>query len=281
MREEEEEKEGETTRRRQINRRPWRNKVRKLAKKKSEQEPVKLNVEKRVKRLKKKKKKGEGEVKEMTDGELRLSAARFRYINEQLYTSTGQEAVELFRDDEDAFRVYHQGYQAQTRKWPRNPVDTIIQWLKSEPSGLIIADMGCGEAKIDEKLGKRHSVHSFDLVACNDRVTVCEMSKVPLESGSVDVVVFCLSLMGTCLAEYIREAHRILKTGGMMYIAEVSSRFFNVRDFLFALNRMGYRLDHERCLNDYFLLMKLSKMGKMTEKRPSGLRLRPCLYKKR
>ena len=35
--------------------------------------------------------------------------------------------------------------------------------------------------------------------------------QVPLETESVDMCVFCLSLMGTNVAEYLREANRILK----------------------------------------------------------------------
>jgi hypothetical protein len=35
--------------------------------------------------------------------------------------------------------------------------------------------------------------------------------QVPLEDATVDVCVFCLSLMGTNLNEYLREANRILR----------------------------------------------------------------------
>lgn len=35
----------------------------------------------------------------------RLNAARFRYLNEQLYTSTGHQALKLFKEDQDAFKV--------------------------------------------------------------------------------------------------------------------------------------------------------------------------------
>lgn len=38
-------------------------------------------------------------------------------------------------------------------------------------------------------------------------------SQVPLPDSSVDVAVFCLSLMGTNLVEYLREAHRVLRKG--------------------------------------------------------------------
>lgn len=39
------------------------------------------------------------------------------------------------------------------------------------------------------------------------------MAHVPLENESVDVAVFCLSLMGTNLQDYILEANRVLKIG--------------------------------------------------------------------
>ena len=60
----------------------------------------------------------------------RLNAARFRYINEHLYTHTGSEAVELFEKDKEAFQVYHQGFQSQVNKWPVNPVDKMIAFIK-------------------------------------------------------------------------------------------------------------------------------------------------------
>ena len=62
----------------------------------------------------------------------KLSAARFRYLNEQLYTTTGSEAFQMFRKDKEAFQVYHDGFQGQVEKWPVNPVDLIIDDIKSK-----------------------------------------------------------------------------------------------------------------------------------------------------
>ena len=59
-----------------------------------------------------------------------LNSARFRYINEQLYTQTGEEAQEMFEEDEEAFQVYHQGFQTQVNKWPVNSVDILIKDIK-------------------------------------------------------------------------------------------------------------------------------------------------------
>ena len=65
-------------------------------------------------------------------------------------------------------------------------------------------------------------------------VTACDMAHTPLEKSSVDVAVFSLvgecqlcsslqSLMGTNFAEYLAEAHRVLKKSGLLRVAEVSS----------------------------------------------------------
>lgn len=75
----------------------------------------------------------------------------------------------------------------------------------------VIADFGCGEAKLAKSIEQK--VHSFDLIAVNDTVTPCDMAHVPLKDSSVDVAVFCLSLMGTNLKDYLLEANRVLKEG--------------------------------------------------------------------
>lgn len=80
-----------------------------------------------------------------------------------------------------------------------------------KPGKSVVADFGCGEARLAQALPC--VVHSLDLVALNNRVTVCDMARTPLADSSVDIAVFCLSLMGTNLVDYIREANRVLKEG--------------------------------------------------------------------
>jgi ribosomal RNA-processing protein 8 len=90
-----------------------------------------------------------------------------------------------------------------------NPLDEIIDFIKKRPGNLVVADFGCGEARLAQSV--KNKVHSFDLVKINDRVTQCDMKTVPLDSQSCDIVVFCLSLMGTNIVDFLCEAHRILK----------------------------------------------------------------------
>lgn len=64
--------------------------------------------------------------------ELRLEAARFRYINELLYTTSSGEARRMFKQDPQAFWIYHKGYTAQVQRWPANPVDAIIAYIQQK-----------------------------------------------------------------------------------------------------------------------------------------------------
>lgn len=57
----------------------------------------------------------------------KLQAAKFRYLNEMLYTNSGKDALSYFQENTDEYLDYHLGYQSQVSKWPINPVDIIIQ----------------------------------------------------------------------------------------------------------------------------------------------------------
>lgn len=72
---------------------------------------------------------------------------------------------------------YHEGFRHQVESWPVNPVDVIINQLKTLPKGTIVADLGCGDAMIAQTLTKQ-TVLSFDLIAKNDLVTACDITKV-------------------------------------------------------------------------------------------------------
>lgn len=188
----------------------------------------------------------------------RLAGSRFRELNEQLYTTDSTVAFKRFQDNPELFDQYHEGFRTQVKSWPVNPVDSVYKWILSvyrqkkstlNGSQLRVADFGCGDAKLAEKLfqirqegsGKKKSkkesavqdeskcpfeVHSFDLVANgNPLITPCDMSHVPIKNESVDIGVFVLALMGTNIKDFILEAHRVLTKSGILKIAEVRSRF--------------------------------------------------------
>uniref|UniRef100_H2LGX3 Ribosomal RNA-processing protein 8 n=1 Tax=Oryzias latipes TaxID=8090 RepID=H2LGX3_ORYLA len=212
--------------------------------------------------------------------EQRLESARFRYINEVLYSSSSGEAKRMFQQDPEAFWVYHKGYTSQVQRWPVNPVDQIISYIQKKPSSLVVADFGCGDCKIARSV--KNKVHSFDLAATCELVTVCDMSKVPLGDASVDIAVFCLSLMGTNLPDFLAEANRVLKNGGVLKVAEVASRFENVRNFITALSNLGFKMVSKDAQNTHFHSFEFIKTGNAPKNvKKFGVQLKPCVYKKR
>ncbi|XP_022091553.1 ribosomal RNA-processing protein 8-like [Acanthaster planci] len=212
--------------------------------------------------------------------EAQLQSAHFRYLNEQLYKTTGSQAQRLMEQDREAFNIYHQGFSQQVRKWPVNPLDKFIEDLKSRPASLVVGDFGCGEARIAQSV--HQTVHSFDLCALNEYVQVCNMEKVPVKSNSLDVAIFCLSLMGTNWISYLKEANRVLKMKGKLKIAEVASRFASVAEFLKILKQLGFKKESKDYSNKMFLMFSFIKEAPpKTVASEKGEVLRPCLYKRR
>jgi ribosomal RNA-processing protein 8 len=226
----------------------------------------------------------------------RLTGSRFRELNEALYTSTSEAAFKKFSSNPDLYNQYHEGFRHQVMDWPVNPVHVIVKWIVSNfqsQSSCVVADFGCGDAELAKRLLKvKHKgkcpfkVHSFDLVASCDLVTACDMASVPIKDESVDVAVFCLSLMGTNLADFIREAHRVLKATGVLKIAEVRSRFESTSkrdeldDFLEVLDRLGFECRKNDRTNKMFVLLECKKNDKKPDTRLS-YSAKPCIYKRR
>ncbi|XP_010554072.1 PREDICTED: ribosomal RNA-processing protein 8-like [Tarenaya hassleriana] len=217
----------------------------------------------------------------------RLAGGHFRMLNEKLYTCTGKEALDYFKEDPEMFDMYHTGYQEQMSHWPELPVNTIINWLKSRSPSLVVADFGCGDARLAKSV--KNKVFSFDLVAKDPSVIACDMSNIPLESSSVDVAVFCLSLMGTNYSSYIREAHRVLRPSGWLLIAEVKSRFdpnnggADPKAFVKAVCDLGFTSVSKDFSNKMFILFQFQKKENPNLKRKEveWPELKPCLYKRR
>lgn len=123
------------------------------------------------------------------------------------------------------------------RRFQLIPVKNVFRVIRCRPPSLVVADFGCGDCKIARSV--KNKVHGFDLAATCELATVCDMAnvsvcvfsnlvtffdfiyflrnispvQVPLGDGSVDIAVFCLSLMGTNLADFLAEANRVLKIG--------------------------------------------------------------------
>lgn len=56
----------------------------------------------------------------------KLASARFRHLNESLYTKPSATSLDLFKDDPSMFEDYHRGFAQQVEVWPENPVDGYV-----------------------------------------------------------------------------------------------------------------------------------------------------------
>ncbi|KAK4126325.1 hypothetical protein N657DRAFT_567712 [Parathielavia appendiculata] len=190
----------------------------------------------------------------------KLISARFRHLNETLYTRPSTEAFQLFQDSPEMFIEYHEGFRRQVEVWPENPVDGYIANIKARAKvrftprnrsnatlfaselplpkppntkTCTIADLGCGDAKLATALQpltkKLHlNIHSFDLQTGGSAlVTRADIANLPLADDSVDIAIFCLALMGTNWLAFIEEAYRVLRWRGELWVAEIKSRFTN------------------------------------------------------
>ncbi|RMZ81747.1 hypothetical protein DV738_g2083, partial [Chaetothyriales sp. CBS 135597] len=171
----------------------------------------------------------------------KLTSARFRHLNEQLYTTRSTESLQLFKSQPSLFTDYHLGFTQQTQAWPVNPVNIFITALQTrhdlprrKTGSCTIADLGCGDAPLARALAKGNSakklglrIHSFDLHAVNEHVMVADIAELPLRDGEADIAIFCLSLMGTNWLDFVEECWRILRGDGKgeVWVAEVKSRF--------------------------------------------------------
>jgi hypothetical protein len=200
----------------------------------------------------------------------KLKGAQFRWLNEQLYTTKGSTSFEMFQKEPELFDTYHDGFREQAAGWRVNPLDIIINKLKSIPKKVVVADFGCGEARLAKTLQDVHTVHSFDLVAGNEFITACDIAHVPLEGNSVDVAVFCLALMGPNYVDFLLEAWRVLKNKGTLRIAEVESRFIRdavassldrgLASFTSTLAKLGFKRTQCDRSNDFFVLFEFEKI---------------------
>ena len=236
---------------------------------------------------------------------LRLDGARFRYLNEMLYTTTGSQSLERFQKEPQLFEEYHRGFEAQVSKWPENPLhmirDKLVRRIQNAPNKLQVCDLGCGRAELarfitaDKKLKQKCQIESFDLVAANELITVADISNLPIASHSQDIVIFCLSLMGTDYAEFLREAKRILKTaeggGGTLFVAEVVSRIPDTAQFVGMLTSMGFQLKQIEDTNKMFIFLEMTVKKQDSQEKQQNkkkkniaetvIELKPCRYKKR
>ncbi len=169
----------------------------------------------------------------------------FQKVNNRWYMSGSDKTHARLATTPEEWAHYHTMYRQLRATWPVVPFKEEVRWLAAR-EGLVVGDFGCGEALLATEVAERHTVHSFDHVAVDDRVIACDIAHVPLEDESLDVAIFCLALMGANFTDYLREAHRCLRLDGMLHVWEPTSYFDDVHAFTNGLGRLGFEVMEPR-----------------------------------
>ena len=178
-------------------------------------------------------------------------------MNSRFNTAYSKTTHDRLKENPEEWYLYHTLYREARKTWEEIPFEKIAKSLKKRPD-WVVGDFGCGEAKLAEILPNK--VHSFDHVAVNEKVTACDMTHTPLEDATLDVAVFSLSLMGLNYVDYLKEAHRTLKFGGMLKVAEPINRWHDKRaELLSNIANTGFLLVGEVVESNQFLYVDAIK----------------------
>eukprot|EP01071_Lankesteria_metandrocarpae_P001552 Lankesteria_metandrocarpae@DN1647_c0_g1_i1.p1 len=194
----------------------------------------------------------------------RMKGAEFRWLNEEMYTTESSELFNKVQGEPELFHKYHTGYRRQASTWPCNPLEEVEKWIRQHfTTKHRVGDFGCGEAALAAKL-KGWKIHSFDLVAANSYITPCNIAQVPLQDATLDLAIYCLSLMGPDWPSFLEEAKRLLKSDGHLIVVEVESRFTDKQQFINSVVQQGYTTLVNRSLTKYFAFIVFVKNSKLT-----------------
>jgi len=182
----------------------------------------------------------------------------FSLMNQRFNTSKSSTMHERLVKDPEEFYLYHTLYREARETWTETPYKVFSEQLNKRPD-WIIGDFGCGEAELSKLI--RNKVYSFDHVAINPSVIACDMSNTGMKEEILDVAVFSLSLMGTNWQDYIKEAFRLLRNGGLLKIAETSSGWEenNYAELKKGITSAGFELLGEPRLSSKFIYIDAAK----------------------
>jgi hypothetical protein len=152
-------------------------------------------------------------------------------LHQRYKTLTSQNLQKEFQETPDLWHQYHAISEENEKSFrdediPRN---RIIQDMNGRPGkrSQIVVDMGCGRAHIAAHFANdsRFTFINYDHVSSSENILVQDISNTGLEDHSVEICILCLAMWGSNCHDYVREAYRILESGGKLYMVEATKRW--------------------------------------------------------
>ena len=185
----------------------------------------------------------------------------FVKYNNEFHNSYSKTTHERLQKHRELWFDYHDKREERIKKWRANgdeiPYEKCAELINSfsRPDD-VVADLGCGVNRL--KTFVSNKVLSFDHIGIDESVVECDISNIPLENNSVDMVVISQALVGLNYVDYIKESYRILKSGRICIVAEGINKWKD-KNLSEELTSNGFTLIKEEKTNKikYFILMKI------------------------
>jgi len=112
---------------------------------------------------------------------------------------------------------------------PSNQIIRELEKIQTKRRKVVV-DMGCGEAPIAHHFqnDSRFTFHNYDHQSGGDQlIQEVDISALPLDDASVEIGIMSLALWGTLdnCTQYIKEAYRVLESGGLFYISDSTKKW--------------------------------------------------------
>ena len=159
-------------------------------------------------------------------------------------TATSSTTHKYFSENKSEWRKYHEARDIIRASWAEDPQDVIAAKINESSNHGVIADLGCGRNELKGKIIINYGKWlSFDHVANDDSVIEANTTDLSayVADESLDVAIYCLSIWGRNKTDYFKEANRMLKRGGIMYVAEPTDKA-EQKLFLGDAVSMGFEL---------------------------------------
>ncbi len=161
----------------------------------------------------------------------RRAKSEISVLHQRYKTMTSENLAKEFQRDPSLWHTYHTISESNESSFPESeiPRNRIIECLNKIQTKRTktVVDLGCGRADIARhfKDDSRFSFINYDHVSSAQNVDVCDISQIPLEDASAEIVVLCLAMWGSNCREYVKEAFRVLETRGWLYMIEPTKRW--------------------------------------------------------
>jgi superfamily II DNA or RNA helicase len=169
---------------------------------------------------------------ETSEQKRQRTKSKMETCHQKFKTMKSSTLIDHFQQNPQEWHEYHEISEENEKSFPEEdiPRNQIITEMNS---GIIsrkkkeVVDLGCGKAQISKyfKESPRFNFINYDLVAYDDTVAVCDITRTSLEDNSVDIAILCLAMWCTNREDNIKEAYRILDSQGLLFISEATKKW--------------------------------------------------------